>query len=55
MAQDKFEAKKLVFVSFDIETGREYCDILQMSAEIVRVDVFPTISKKGTTSNLKDY
>ena len=26
-----------------------------MSAEIVRVDVLPTISKKETTSNLKDY
>ena len=26
-----------------------------MSAEIVRVDVLPTISKKGTMSNLKDY
>ena len=26
-----------------------------MSAEIVRVDVLPTISKKGTPSNLKDY
>ena len=26
-----------------------------MSAEIVRVDVLPTISKKGTTSNKKDY
>ena len=26
-----------------------------MSAEIVRVDMLPTISKKGKTSNLKDY
>ena len=26
-----------------------------MSAEIVRVDVLPTISKTGTTSNSKDY
>ena len=54
LAQDKFEAKKVVFVTFDIETGGEYCGILQMSAEIVRVDVLPTISKKGTTSNLKN-
>ena len=51
LAQDKFEAKKVVFVSFDIKTGGEYCGILQMSAEIVRVDVLPIISKKGTTSN----
>ena len=48
LAHDKFKAKKAVFVSFDIETGGEYCGILQMYAEIVRVDVLPTILKKGT-------
>ena len=47
LTHDKFEAKKVVFVSFDIETGGEYCGILQMSGEIVRVDVLPTISRRG--------
>ena len=43
LAHNKFVAKKVVFVSFDIETGGEYCGILQLFAEIVRVDVLPTI------------
>ena len=32
LAHFKFKEKKVVFVSFDIETGGEYCDILQISA-----------------------
>ena len=55
LAHHKFEANRVVFVSFDIETGGEYCGILQISAEIVRVDVLPTVSNNGKISNLKDY
>ena len=40
---------KLVFVSFDIETGGEYCGILQLSAEIVRIKIIQSTSKKGVT------
>ena len=47
LAHHQFEANKVVFVSFDIETGGEYCGILQMSAEIVRLKVIPKLIESG--------
>jgi len=29
---------KMVYVSFDVETGGEYCGIIQMSANIFRIN-----------------
>ena len=59
LAHHLFVANKVVFVSFDIETGGEYCGILQMSAEIVRLEVTPKLLEKGKNkgkpSNSKDY
>jgi len=54
LAHFKFKEKKVVFVSFDIETGGEHCGILQISAEMVRVDVEPSILSNGNESNMKD-
>ena len=46
--------KGTVYVSFDIETGGEYCGILQISAEMVRVELSPVATKKGPSTTL-DY
>ena len=60
LAHHEFEANKVVFVSFDIETGGEYCGILQMSAEaeIMRLKVTPKLMQagknKGKPSNSED-
>ena len=43
-----------VYVSFDIEIGREYCRILQLSAELVRVELQPVETKKGPSATI-DY
>jgi hypothetical protein len=42
-------SKRLVFVSLDLETGGESCGIIQLSAEIVRVEL-----KRGGKSAAKD-
>ena len=39
--------EKIVFVSFDIETGGEYCGILQLSAEISRLELVPKTKDYG--------
>ena len=36
-AHELFKQEKLVYISFDIETGGEYCGIVQISAQIFRV------------------
>jgi inhibitor of KinA sporulation pathway (predicted exonuclease) len=36
-APELFKQEKLVYISFDIETGGEYCGIVQISAQIFRV------------------
>ena len=36
IAHYDLEAKRIVFVSLDVETGGEYCGIIQLSAEIFR-------------------
>ena len=46
--------KGTVYVSFDIETGGEYCGILQISAEMVRVELSLVTTKKGPSPTL-DY
>ena len=59
LAHHQFMDHKVVFVSFDIETGGEFCGILQMSAEMVRMEVNQTIvqsgSNKGNPSPNKDF
>ena len=52
IAHDHFEGNKLVFVSFDMETGGEFCGILQISAELVRIEVVPKITSKGPSPNM---
>ena len=43
-----------MYVSFDIKTGREYCGILQLSAEMVRVELKLVETKKGPSmSNIR--
>ena len=39
MAHHLLTQKKMVFVSLDLETGGEICGIIQLSAEIVRVEL----------------
>jgi len=39
--------EKIVFVSFHIETGDEYCGILQLSAEISWLELVPKTTTKG--------
>ena len=39
IAHPYFVNNKIVFLSFDIEMGGEHCGILQLSAEIVRIDL----------------
>ena len=41
-----------MYVSFDIETGGEYCGILQLSAEIVRVELKPAETEKGPSATI---
>ena len=59
LAHHQFMDHKVVFVSFDIETGGEFCGILQISAEMVRLEVHPTIilsgNNKGNPSPNKDF
>ena len=43
LAHFDFEQNNVVFVSFDTETGGEFCGILQLSAEMFRVEIKPTI------------
>ena len=38
IAHNYFEGNKVVFVSFDIKTGGEFCGILLISAEFVRIE-----------------
>ena len=49
-----FRDNKVVFLPFDIETGRECCGILQLSAEIVWVELAPKTTAKGVISTLND-
>ena len=51
IAHDHFEGNKVDFVSFDIETGGEFCGILQISAESDRIEVVPTITSKSPSPN----
>ena len=44
----------IAVLSFDIETGEEYCGILQLSAEIVRVELAPKTTAKGVVSTSND-
>ena len=58
-----FKEKKIVFVSLDLETGGENCGIVQLSAELVRLDIKPEgekqvakdvlagVEREGTTYN----
>ena len=39
IAHYAIDAKKAVYVSLDIEVGGEYCGVVQLSAEIVRIDL----------------
>ena len=54
IAHHDMARKGTVYISFDIETGGEYCGILQISAEIVRVELSPVATKKGPSPTL-DY
>ena len=47
IANPEIRDEKIVFVSFDIETGGEYCGILQLSAEISRLELVPKTTAKG--------
>ena len=50
IAHHDMARKGTVYVSFDIETGGEYCGILQISAEMVRVELSPVAIKKGPST-----
>ena len=52
--QHDMARKGTVYISFDIETGREYCGILQISDEMVRAELSPVVTKKGPSPTL-DY
>ena len=54
MAHHHLRAGKVVFLSFDIETGGEFCGILQLSAEIARIELLPTTTAKGVVSSTGD-
>ena len=41
-------------MSFYIETGGEFCGILQLSAELVRLELVPTTTAKGGVSAAND-
>ena len=43
----KITEKKLVFVSLDLETGGENCGIVQLSAEIARIELDQNEGKVG--------
>ena len=49
IAHHNIRSNKLAFISFDIKTGGQYCDILQLSAEIVRIELSPKVTAKGGT------
>ena len=54
IAHHDMARKGTAYVSFDIETGGEYCGILQLSAEVVRVELQPVETKKGPSATI-DY
>ena len=54
LAHHHLRAGKLVFVSFDLETGGEFCGILQLSAEISRIELLPKTNAKGIVSSTGD-
>ena len=54
IAHHNMARKGTVYVFFDIETGGEYCGILQLSAEMVRVELKPVERKKGASATF-DY
>ena len=54
LAHFDFAQNNVALVSFDIETGGEFCWILQLSAEIFRAEIKPTITPKGPSPN-KDH
>ena len=54
LAHHHLRAGKVVFLSFDIETGGEFCDILQLSAEIARIELLPTTTAKCVVSSSSD-
>ena len=43
LAHFDFEQNNVVFVSFDTKTGGEFCGILELSAEMFRAEIKPTI------------
>ena len=50
IAHEVIREGKVVYVSFDIETGGEHCGILQLSAEMIRIELVPKQTKKGESS-----
>ena len=46
-------AGKVVYLSFDIETGGENCGIIQMSGELIRLDLNGTSPGSDTASNIR--
>jgi hypothetical protein len=54
LAHQHLRAGKVVFLSFDIETGGEFCGILQLSAEIARIELLPSTTAKGVVSSTGD-
>ena len=59
LAHDCLKSGKVAFMSFDMETGGEHCGIVQLSAELFRMDLEPKVTKTGesasgdTASNVK--
>ena len=54
LAHHHLRAGKLVFVSFDIETGGEFCGILQLSTEIARIELLTKTTAKGVVFSTGD-
>jgi len=54
IAHFNYAQNNVVFISFNIKTVGEYCGIVQISAEMVLMEVVPIITKKGPSS-IKDY
>ena len=44
--------KKVVYLSFDIETGGDLCGIIQMSGELVRFDLEGTTLRQDKATNI---
>jgi len=47
IAHHNIHSNKLAYISSGIETGGEYCGILQLPAEIVRIELVPKLKAKG--------